>query len=305
MIATRNARPCALSSPTPRCAKGGTIRTSCTLKQSGSEVRKRQEVGRGLRLCVNQNGERMDANALGNDVHNVNVLTVIASESYDSFAKGLQTELAEAIGDRPRAVTIKLFEGRTVRNEKGEEETITPETAQEIWLNLRNEGYIDKAGALTDKYFDDKANGEIKVAEEVKEFAPDIVAIIDSVYDSRSLQPENARANNVELRADEDKLAMPEFKALWDRINAKSVYVVDFVTDELIRKSIASLNKDLSVDKIFFKVESGALETIQSKDELESGDSFVKERSTRYAATVRANSNVKYDLVGKSSKIRG
>ena len=103
----------------------------------------------------------------------------------------------------------------------------------------------------------------------------------------------------LELRADEDKLAMPEFKALWDRINAKSVYVVDFVTEELIRKSIASLNKDLSVDKIFFKVESGALETIQSKDELESGDSFVKERSTRYAATVRANSNVKYDLVGK------
>ncbi len=271
----------------------------CTLKQSGSDVRKRQEVGRGLRLCVNQNGERMDANALGNDVHNVNVLTVIASESYDSFAKGLQTEMAEAIGDRPRAVSIKLFEGKTVKNEKGEEETITPETAQEIWLNLRNEGYIDKAGALTDKYFEAKANGEIKVAEEVKEFAADIVAIIDSVYDSKSLLPDNARANNVELRADEDKLAMPEFKELWKRINAKSVYVVNFDTDELIRKSIASLNKDLRVAKIYFKVESGAIEAIKSKDELESGDSFVKKRSASYAATVKANSNVKYDLVGK------
>ena len=67
------------------------------MKQSSSEVRKRQEVGRGLRLCVNQDGERMDANALGEDVQNVNVLTVIASESYDSFAKGLQTEIAETV----------------------------------------------------------------------------------------------------------------------------------------------------------------------------------------------------------------
>lgn len=78
----------------------------CTLKQSSSEVRKRQEVGRGLRLCVNQDGERMDVNVLGNDVHNVNVLTVIASESYDSFAKGLQSEIAEAVADRPRAVSL-------------------------------------------------------------------------------------------------------------------------------------------------------------------------------------------------------
>ena len=71
----------------------------CTLKQSGSDVRKRQEVGRGLRLCVNQDGERMDSNLLGNDVHTVNVLTVVASESYDSFAKGLQSELAEVVAD--------------------------------------------------------------------------------------------------------------------------------------------------------------------------------------------------------------
>lgn len=83
----------------------------CTLKQSSSEVRKRQEVGRGLRLCVNQDGDRMDTNVLGADVHNVNVLTVIASESYDSFAKGLQSEIAEAVADRPKKVTAELFNG--------------------------------------------------------------------------------------------------------------------------------------------------------------------------------------------------
>ena len=76
----------------------------CTLKSSSSEVRKRQEVGRGLRLRVNQDGERMDVGVLGSEVHNVNVLTVIESESYDSFTKGLQSELAEAVSDRPRAV---------------------------------------------------------------------------------------------------------------------------------------------------------------------------------------------------------
>ena len=86
----------------------------CTLKQSSSEVRKRQEVGRGLRLCVNQDGERMDANVLGNDVHSVNVLTVIASESYDSFAKGLQTSLPKAVANRPVAVTADLFKGKVI-----------------------------------------------------------------------------------------------------------------------------------------------------------------------------------------------
>jgi len=96
----------------------------CTLKQSSSEVRKRQEVGRGLRLCVNQDGERMDTNMLGEDVQNVNVLTVIASESYDSFAKGLQTEIAEAVADRPRAVTAELFVGKVIKDDKGNEQVV-------------------------------------------------------------------------------------------------------------------------------------------------------------------------------------
>ena len=104
----------------------------CTLKSSSSEVRKRQEVGRGLRLCVNQDGERMDVGVLGSDVHNVNVLTVIASESYDSFAKGLQSELAEAVADRPRAVDRELFLDKLVKDENGNESLITSDVASEI-----------------------------------------------------------------------------------------------------------------------------------------------------------------------------
>lgn len=271
----------------------------CTLKQSSSDVRKRQEVGRGLRLCVNQNGERMDTNALGNDVHNVNVLTVIASESYDSFAKGLQTEMADAVADRPRAVTVDLFVGKVIKDDKGNEQVIDQDTASSIQYYMIVNGYIDCKGVLTDKYYEDKANGEIKVAEEVVDYAASVIEIVDSVYDARSMHPENARSNNVELQVDVDKLAMPEFKALWSKINSKSVYVVDFDTDELIRKSIASLDAKLRVSKVYFQVESGAMDAIKSKEDLVSGASFVKEKSASYGATITANSNVKYDLIGK------
>lgn len=273
----------------------------CTLKQSSSEVRKRQEVGRGLRLCVNQDGERMDANVLGSDVQNVNVLTVIASESYESFAKGLQTEMAEAVADRPVAVTADLFKDKVLTDANGNEQIVDGELAQAICFELIVNGYIDKKGALTDKYYADKANGEIKVAEEVASSSGSIMDILDSVYDSRAMQPENARDKNVELQVDPEKLAMPEFKALWQRISPKSVYVVGFDTDELVRKSIDAINRKLFIPKVFFKVETGVMEEIKSKDELLEGGAFEKTRSSTYdnSKRIRVNNSVKYDLVGK------
>lgn len=235
----------------------------CTLKQSSSEVRKRQEVGRGLRLCVNQDGERMDANVLGNDVHSINVLTVIASESYDSFAKGLQSELADAVAGRPVAVTADLFKGKVIVDAKGNEQVVDGDTAQAIFEDLIYNGYV-KRGVLTDKYYADKANGTIQVAEEVADSRDSVINILDSVYDSRAMQPENARDKNIELQVDPNKLAMPEFKALWKRISPKSVYVVDFDTNELVDKAIASINRNLHVPKIYFKVETGAMDEIKS-----------------------------------------
>ena len=274
----------------------------CTLKSSGSDVRKRQEVGRGLRLCVNQDGERMDTNVLGNDVHNINVLTVIASESYDSFAKGLQSEMAEAVADRPRAVTRELFLDKVIRDERGNEIVIDSDTATAIYFDLITNQYIDRKGALTDKYYMDKANGQLQVAEEVADCTDSVINIIDSVYDNRAMTPENARSNNVELQVDEEKLKSKEFKALWSRINAKTVYVVDFDTDELVRKSIAALNSRLHVAKIYFKVETGHMDSIRSKADLLSGTSFVRETSGTYdekVKTIEVNRGVKYDLVGK------
>lgn len=273
----------------------------CTLKQSSSDVRKRQEVGRGLRLSVNQDGERMDSNILGNDVHNINVLTVIASESYDSFAKGLQGELAEAVASRPVAVTADLFKGKVIVDTAGNEQVVDGEMAQAIYFDMVVNGYVDKKGALTDKYYADKANGEVKIAEEVADCADSVLKIVDFVYDSNAMKPENARDKNVELQVNPDKLAMPQFKALWERISPKSVYVVDFDTDELVQKAITSLNHNLRVSKIFFKVETGAMDEIKSKDALMEGNSFKKEKSAVYDTSrkIHASSSVKYDLIGK------
>ena len=273
----------------------------CTLKQSGSDVRKRQEVGRGLRLCVDQDGERMDTNALGDEVHNVNVLTVIASESYDRFAKGLQSELAEAVADRPQAVAPELFKGRVLTDADGNEQIVDGETAQAIYFDMVVRGYVDKRGALTDTYYRDRANGEVKVAEEAADCAESVIDIVDSIYDARRMRPENARDKNVELRVDQEKLAMPEFKELWKRISPKSAYAVDFDTDELTKKSIDALNRKLRVAKIYFRVESGSLTEITSKENLKSGGAFIRDASAVYDAgrRIAVNGRVKYDLVGK------
>lgn len=271
----------------------------CTLKQSSSDVRKRQEVGRGLRLCVNQDGERMDVNVLGNDVHNVNVLTVIASESYDSFAKGLQAEIAEAVADRPKSITPEIFIGKVIKDVHNNEQVIDDKLGRAIYFDLIINRYIDKTGALTDKYYDDKANGLIQIADEVADFKDAVIGIIDSIYDAKSMQFENARSNNVELQLDENKVSMPEFKALWEKINSKSVYVVDFDTDELVRHAISALDSKLRVSKISYKVESGTMKQIKSKEELEISGSFVKESASTYGSKNAVSSNVKYDLVGK------
>lgn len=273
----------------------------CTLKSSGSEVRKRQEVGRGMRLCVNQDGDRMDVNVLGNDVQNINVLTVIASESYESFAKGLQSEIAEAVEERPRAVTRELFLDRLITDDHGNETIIDSDTASAIMYEMTVNQYVDRKGVLTDKYYEDKANNALKMPEEVKGCEASVIEIIDSIYDANAMKPENARSNNVELQVDEEKLNSKEFKALWSKINAKSVYVVDFDTDELVKKSVAALDSSLRIAKIYFRIETGVMDKIESKEQLQAGEAFFKEDSGTYGEqqAIIANRGVKYDLVGK------
>ena len=272
----------------------------CTLKISGSEVRKRQEVGRGLRLCVNNNGERMDTNVLPGDVHTINVLTVIANESYDKFARGLQDEMAETVADRPRVVNAALFEGREISDKNGNEQVIDPTLAGKIHFSLIKRDYVDEKGALTGKYYEDVKAGTFSLADDIKEYAESVAGILNDVYNPDAFKPEDARSRNVSLQIVDEKLQSKEFKALWEKINSRTAYIVDFDSRELIRKSIESLDEHLKVQKIFYKVESGEQKTtIADKDTIVKGESFEKKESDSTLAEAQANTGVKYDLIGK------
>lgn len=272
----------------------------CTLKQSGSsEVRKRQEVGRGLRLSVNGAGERMDEEFLGSDVHKVNVLTVIANESYESFAKGLQNEIAEAVADRPRAVDNALFAGRSVTGANGETITLDEEAARKIVYVLTRNGYIDYENKLTDKYYEDRAAKALDLTEEFNDVSAGVIGILDSIYDPEAIKPENARDDNVETTLNKENFERREFMELWNKINRKTVYTVSFDTAELVKKSIEALDLRLRVSQVLFKIESGEMESIGSKQELAEGTAFRKKSSSSRTAAAAVNSGVKYDILGK------
>ena len=135
----------------------------CTLKDTANEIKKRQEVGRGMRLCVNDNGERQDADVLGDAVFDTNILTVIASESYDDFAKKLQKEIAEACDNRPVVVTATLFTDAMAQTETGAFVKISTQQAVDIHEELIAQGYVKK-GRLTQKYFDEKKAGILNLS---------------------------------------------------------------------------------------------------------------------------------------------
>ncbi|MDP3058619.1 MAG: restriction endonuclease subunit R, partial [bacterium] len=265
----------------------------CTLKQSGSDVRKRQEVGRGLRLAVNQDGERMDETVLSREeVHNINVLTVIANESYDSFAKGLQSEIAEAVADRPRKVEAKLFD-----------EKFGEDVALAIYESLIENGYV-KRGELTEKYYEAKKNGTLEMPQEASSCVTEVIAVLESVYDPNVNKPENARKNTVDVTLNKEKMNSRAFQELWSRINGRSYYTVAFDEDELVKKAIIELNARLRVSKIYFKVEKGEqAKIIESKAQLQTGQGFVRSDMVREEASsyteMKASNAVRYDLVGK------
>jgi type III restriction enzyme len=272
----------------------------CTLKKSSSDIRKRQEVGRGLRLCVNQNGERMDAGVLSDDVHNVNILTVVANESYEDFTRQLQSELAEAVSGRPLEVSESLFIGQILRDAQGMEWQIDERLAKAIYRSFLKNDYIDDNGQLTECYYKAKETNTIKLPEEAADCAASIYAIVDSVYDPKALIPENGRKNNVEATINNEQFARKEFKELWRRINAKSVYTVCFDAEELINNAISAINNELSVSQIYFTVTQGTLNSIKSKEILEKGEAFEQVRiGHTKTSVIHADNSVKYDLAGK------
>ena len=123
----------------------------CTLKHSDSQTAKRQEVGRGLRLCVNQFGNRMDVESCGDSVHDINMLTVIASESYKGFVADLQSDIKTVLYDRPTTATSEYFNGKYVKVD-GTPTLIDKNTADTIEFYLISNGYVDMKRKVTDKW---------------------------------------------------------------------------------------------------------------------------------------------------------
>ena len=269
----------------------------CTLKDSDNVTKKRQEVGRGMRLCVNKNGERQDQDVLGEHVFDTNILTVIASESYEKFAKQLQTEIAEAVAYRPTVVTVALFEGKTFTDSEGNTIKVTTEMARKINNRLVKKDYIDDEGMLTPKYHDDKRNGTLEYGEDLASVSSAITKVLDGVFDPKATAPSNGRKRRT-ANFDAEKFAHSRFKELWEQINVRSVYSVDFSSEELISKCIEQINLHLNVTEIHLQISTGALEQIRDRESLETGSAMTQGKTIRKTISEAVNQSVKYDLIG-------
>lgn len=274
----------------------------CALRQSNSVSQKRQEVGRGLRICVNTSGERMDSDFLGDEVHNVNKLTVIASEGYASFVSDLQSKIKEDLYDRPTKVDIDLFKDTFLFTEAGEKVQITQADAQEIIVQLRMNGYITKKGEVTDKFREDLKVGTLPLFED--NLAPVSKAIytrVQTIFDDTVIEkmidnggkpqtPENKLNDNIHIK---------EFKELWKRINHKYAYTCEFSSEELIQNCVAAIEKELHVSQLSYTTTRGTQKDTLRKVDFTGGDIMDRGKSDTEVLTTAIVSNVRYDLIGK------
>lgn len=274
----------------------------CTLKHSDSNTAKRQEVGRGLRLCVNQQGSRMDAQTLGDDVHKVNMLTVIASESYKTFVADLQSDIKSVLYDRPTKATESYFKGKCITADSGEQITIDDKQARSIYRYLLKNDYIDNDDKVTDKYRADLENHCIEpLPDEISNITQGVQLLIQSVFDPSVLDGmiSNAAKTKIKENPLNDNFYKQEFQTLWGYINHKYAYTVSFDSDELISKSIAHINDKLFVSELQYTATIGRQKDDIDEHEIDRGDSFSGEK-TRTQTLKHAESNrIQYDLIGK------
>lgn len=273
----------------------------CTLKHSDSNTAKRQEVGRGLRLCVNQSGNRMDIETCGEAVHDINTLTVIASESYKTFVADLQSDIKSVLYDRPTVAASEYFKGKYVKVDDVPT-LIDDNAANAIEFYLIQNGYVDMKRKVTDKYRQDVKSGTLaELPEELKPMADGIHLLIQSVYDDSIL--DDMFANGHETKVKENPLnenfAKKEFQALWREINHKYAYTVDFDSAELIRKAIAHIDNKLFVSELQYTATIGRQKAEMNAYEVERGASFTGEKTRTQTLKHAETSQIKYDLIGK------
>lgn len=267
----------------------------CTLKHSDNTVSRRQEVGRGMRLAVTQGGDRVDDPAT---VHQVNVLTVVANESYKDFVIGLQKDISASLSDRPRQANQEYFVGKVLKTPTGDV-PVTAQMAKLLEKYLTKNDYTDTDDRVTEQYHQARKEGTlVPLPAELTPYLEQIVQLIDSVFSTAQLpQIEDERRAKINpLNSNFDK---KEFQELWGRINRKAIYAVDFKSEELIDKCIKALDKELRVTPLQYTVTAGEQKAETTSDEVKRGASFAVRESETDHLTSSSGSSVKYDLIGK------
>ncbi|WP_394990100.1 DEAD/DEAH box helicase family protein [Emticicia sp.] len=264
----------------------------CALKhvESGSQIRRRQEVGRGMRLCVNVHGIRQDFDTIGDQVHDINKLTIIASESYEDFAKGLQNEIAASLKDRPQKATEEFFIGKMIANDRGEEIRISKETANKLNKFLYKKDILDDDNKITPEGKSIIEAGKMPLPENLEVFRPAITHLLKSVYSGEIPKPENDRKTKEPIKLNAN-FAKKEFQELWAKINFKSIYTVDIDSEKLIQDSKININAKLHIADRTYEVKEGEL-TESSKEDLENLKGF--DAPTRM--TIKLKTNVYNDV---------
>ena len=266
----------------------------CMLKQSDTTISRRQEVGRGLRLSVNQDGDRMDNPAL---VHSINVLTVVASESYKDFVGGLQKEISDTLSLRPRIANEAYFKGKVLETKGGKIE-VSANMAAGIEFYLVQNGYVDRQKTITGKYHEARNKGDLaELPNDLKPYADQVFQLIDSVFSDAQL-PKIEDGRKPKTNPLNSNFEKKEFQELWSRINRKAVYRVEFDSSELIRKCVSALDSQLQVTPLQYTVQTGIQSDEITDDQLRAGDGF-KVTNTTTESGGSVYSQVKYDLLGK------
>ena len=265
----------------------------CTLRHSNSTTAKRQEVGRGLRLCVDKDGVRQDKQTLGDDIHAINVLTVIANESYADFTSALQRETREALRDRVTAASQDYFLGRIVKDASGEQHKISLAEASTIIGYLYQNDYVDDDGRLTPTYLSAADKGELApLPPKLQPISEGVMKLVAGIFNPKVLDDMVAPVetttpeNNLNENFDNER-----FQEMWNEINNKYVYTVHYDSNELIEKVVAALRAKLTVTKLQYVKVTGS----QDSDKV---TEFGNTTTTTSELSDVSTSNVPYDLVG-------
>lgn len=242
----------------------------CTLNETRSADRKRQEIGRGLRLPVNQDGERVHDEA-------INRLTVIANESYEEFARKLQNEYEEDYGIRFGVVPKEAF-AKLLLVVDGEDKTIGQEASVLVWEHLREKGYLDQGGKILDFYDPKNPHFTLDVPTEYEALSPFIVDEMNRyLFKNRVVDARKKK----EVTFNKEILLNPDFEALWQRISQRTHYRVEFSTEELIQKAAERLKS--APPFIPVRIETTKVLLGQSRAGIEVGE--VLEEHENYAPT--------------------